>query len=199
MTHCGWNSVMESVVAGVPMITWPLFAEQFYNENFVLNRLRIGVGIDVESGLEWGKEERVGALVKRHRVEEAVSRLMGEGEAVEGMRKRASELGEMARLAVSKGGSSDVSMGLLIEDLLNQKGVEIGYAGRLDPRRLVVGLFSLGSRLSGQWERTSHGSMQQNYLNIHLQNRIIRLFSLKGRFFNLYSDLGVVLNLIPRQ
>ncbi|KAK1374092.1 UDP-glycosyltransferase 73C5 [Heracleum sosnowskyi] len=35
VTHCGWNSVTENVMAGVPMITWPLFAEQFYNEKLI--------------------------------------------------------------------------------------------------------------------------------------------------------------------
>ena len=121
MTHCGWNSVLESVTTGVPLITWPLFAEQFYNENFVLNRLGIGAGIGVESGLAWGEEESIGVLVKRDRVEVVVTRLMSESEAVEGMRKRVSELGELARAAISEGGSSYVNMGLLIEDLLNQR------------------------------------------------------------------------------
>ncbi|CAA0807509.1 UDP-glycosyltransferase 73B3 [Striga hermonthica] len=35
MTHCGWNSILEGVCAGVPMVTWPAFAEQFYNEKLV--------------------------------------------------------------------------------------------------------------------------------------------------------------------
>ncbi|RZC48471.1 hypothetical protein C5167_016892 [Papaver somniferum] len=39
VTHCGWNSVLESVAEGVPMITWPLFAEQFYNEKLVIEVL----------------------------------------------------------------------------------------------------------------------------------------------------------------
>ncbi|KAK9985549.1 hypothetical protein SO802_030500 [Lithocarpus litseifolius] len=119
MTHCGWNSLLESVTAGVPLITWPLFAEQFYNENFVLNRLGVRAGIGVKTRLAWGEEENIGVLVTRDRVEEVVTRLMGESEAVQGMRNRVSALSKMAMAAISKGGSSYVNMGLLIEDLLN--------------------------------------------------------------------------------
>ncbi|PRQ43685.1 putative flavonol 7-O-beta-glucosyltransferase [Rosa chinensis] len=32
LTHCGWNSILEAICPGIPMITWPRFAEQFYNE-----------------------------------------------------------------------------------------------------------------------------------------------------------------------
>ncbi|KAM3737107.1 hypothetical protein ACB098_09G030500 [Castanea mollissima] len=80
MTH-----LLESVTAGVLLITWPLFDEQFYNENFALNRLDIGAGIGVKTGLAWGEEENIGVLVTRDRVEEVVTRLMGESEAVQGM------------------------------------------------------------------------------------------------------------------
>ncbi|KAL4605486.1 hypothetical protein ACB092_09G032700 [Castanea dentata] len=114
MTHCGWNSVLESVTAGVPLITWPLFAEQFYNENFVLNRLGAGAGIGVKTGLAWGEEENIGVLVTGDRVEEVVTRLMAER-----TRNRVSELNKLAMVAISKGGSSYVNMGLLIEDLQN--------------------------------------------------------------------------------
>lgn len=72
--------------------------------------------------MAWGEEEKIGVLVRRDRVEKVVSQFMiNGGEEVEGMRKRASKLSELAKIAVSKGGSSYVNVGLLIDDLLNQK------------------------------------------------------------------------------
>lgn len=40
--YCGWNSTMEGVSAGVPMITWPLSSEQFFNENFITDVIKGG-------------------------------------------------------------------------------------------------------------------------------------------------------------
>eukprot|EP00262_Sarcandra_glabra_P001480 TRINITY_DN1159_c0_g1_i2.p1 TRINITY_DN1159_c0_g1~~TRINITY_DN1159_c0_g1_i2.p1 ORF type:complete len:501 (-),score=58.61 TRINITY_DN1159_c0_g1_i2:223-1725(-) len=117
VTHCGWNSVLESVSAGLPMITWPLFAEQFYNEKLITQVLEIGIAVGVGVWVERA-EERV--LVTREAVEKAVSQLMGGGEEADGMRKRAKELGEMAKRAVKKGGSSYVAMDSLIEELMTR-------------------------------------------------------------------------------
>ncbi|CAH2042354.1 unnamed protein product [Thlaspi arvense] len=120
---------MEAVVAGVPMVTWPLFGEQFYNGSFV-KRLRIGISIgSMDTGLIWGEEEDAGALVKRGRVAAAVARLMGGGGVVREIRERASRLSELARAAVRKGGSSYVNLDRLIEDLSNHKRVRMSNIG----------------------------------------------------------------------
>ncbi|GMN21738.1 hypothetical protein TIFTF001_047318 [Ficus carica] len=99
VTHCGWNSIMEAVAAGKPMITWPLFGEQFYNEKLVTDVLRIGVAVGVrEWSFDWwrlGKE-----VVKRGQVEKAVEFLMGGGVEAAEMRKRVRKLAEDAKKAV---------------------------------------------------------------------------------------------------
>ncbi|KAF3445428.1 hypothetical protein FNV43_RR10604 [Rhamnella rubrinervis] len=52
VTHCGWNSVLEAVVAGVPMIAWPLYAEQHLNRTALVED--IGMAIPVEQREEDG-------------------------------------------------------------------------------------------------------------------------------------------------
>ena len=35
LTHVGWNSTLEGIVEGVPMVCWPFFADQQINSRFV--------------------------------------------------------------------------------------------------------------------------------------------------------------------
>ncbi|XP_030523012.1 scopoletin glucosyltransferase-like [Rhodamnia argentea] len=117
VTHCGWNSTMEGVCAGVPMVTWPIFSEQFYNEKLVTQLLQIGIGVGSKQNANFG----VGAdVVSGDDIVVAVRRVMA-GEEAEEMRRRAKKLGEMARKAVGEGGSSDLDLTSLIEELMQHK------------------------------------------------------------------------------
>ncbi|XVE61617.1 hypothetical protein DITRI_Ditri06bG0054700 [Diplodiscus trichospermus] len=120
LTHCGWNSTIESVCSGVPMITWPQFSEQFFNEKLIIQILKIGVRVGVEIPVRWGEEEKLGVLVKKEQVEKAIDMLMNGGEEGEKRRIRAQELAQMARKAVEHGGSSYFNMSLLVQDILEQ-------------------------------------------------------------------------------
>ncbi|XP_028767648.1 scopoletin glucosyltransferase-like [Neltuma alba] len=113
VTHCGWNSVMEAVAAGVPMVTWPVGAEQFFNEKLVTQVLKIGVGVGVQKWVRW-----VGDSVKHEAIERAVRKVMVGEEATE-MRIRAGGFAEKAREAVAEGGSSHSDLSSLIEELLS--------------------------------------------------------------------------------
>ncbi|MED6132872.1 hypothetical protein PIB30_022784 [Stylosanthes scabra] len=112
VTHCGWNSTLEGVCAGVPMVTWPMYAEQFYNAKFVRDIARVGVGVGVQTwvGMMGGEP------VKKEVIEKAVKRIM-EGEEAEEMRRRAKELAKKAREALEEGGSSYSQFNSLIQDL----------------------------------------------------------------------------------
>ena len=112
MTHCGWNSALEGITAGVPMVTWPLCAEQFYNEKLITDVLKIGVAVGAQ---EWSRHERK-ILVKKEEIENAITQLMV-GEVAEGLRNRTKALKEMARRATEVEGSSYCDLNALIEDL----------------------------------------------------------------------------------
>ncbi|XWS55907.1 hypothetical protein CRYUN_Cryun09bG0040400 [Craigia yunnanensis] len=120
LTHCGWNSTLEGICAGVPMITWPMFAEQFFNEKQLVQKLKVGVPVGVEVVVHMGEEDKSGVLVKRDDFRKAIESLMNEGEEGKERRKRARNLAEIARKAVEEGGSSYLNITLLIEDFKQQ-------------------------------------------------------------------------------
>ncbi|KAK1267972.1 UDP-glycosyltransferase 73B4 [Acorus gramineus] len=115
MTHCGWNSVLESLSAGLPMLAWPMIGEQQLNAKFVVDEARAGLRIptgpaDVDVG-----------IVGRAVIAEGVEELMG-GEKGKRARERARELGEAGKRAVQPGGSSYTCLTELIDELRRDSG-----------------------------------------------------------------------------
>lgn len=117
LTHCGWNSMLEAISTGVPMVTWPLFADQFCNEKLAVHVLDIGVSVGVQDPLRWGEEEQIGVLVDKQDIVRAVTQLMREGKEKEERRERAKELAEKGKRALEEGGSSFVNMEMLIHEI----------------------------------------------------------------------------------
>ncbi|XP_022762350.1 scopoletin glucosyltransferase-like [Durio zibethinus] len=114
MTHCGWNSTIESITAGVPMVTWPLHAEQFANEKLIIDILKAGVSTGAKEWSRWADDTKF--KVTKDDIQRAVTRLMV-GEEAEQIRNRARELKEMARRAVEEGGSSYSDLNALLDEL----------------------------------------------------------------------------------
>ncbi|KAJ4787252.1 Glycosyltransferase [Rhynchospora pubera] len=115
LTHCGWNSTIESICNGVPMLTWPQFGDQFLNEILAADVLKIGIKIGVESSVVWGSEKSDEAMVKRDDMERKVLELMDEGKEGMERRVRARELGDKAKAAMKEGVSSHKNIELLIK------------------------------------------------------------------------------------
>ncbi|KAK1630600.1 hypothetical protein QYE76_004915 [Lolium multiflorum] len=101
LSHCGWkwNSVLESVSAGVPLAAWPMEFDQPFNAKLVVDELRIGVG--VKRSDETVRE----GLVKSEEISRTVREIML-GETRVPAAKNAAVLAGQARRAVSAGGSS---------------------------------------------------------------------------------------------
>ncbi|XP_048562282.1 UDP-glycosyltransferase 73C3-like isoform X3 [Triticum urartu] len=116
VTHCGWNSTIEGICAGVPMITWPHFGEQFLNEKLLVDVLKTGMEVGVKGVTQWGSENQE-VMVTRDEVQKAVNTLMDEGVAAEEMRVRAKDCAIKARRAFDEGGSSYDNIRLLIQEM----------------------------------------------------------------------------------
>ncbi|KAI3808713.1 hypothetical protein L1987_24671 [Smallanthus sonchifolius] len=109
VSHCGWNSVLESICAAVPILAWPLAAEQPLNAKFVVEEIKIGVRVETCDG-------SVKGFVKWEGLQKKVKELM-EGVKATDMRKNVKEISDTAMKAVEDGGSSWRSLNELIVEL----------------------------------------------------------------------------------
>jgi len=101
LTHSGWNSTLESIVAGVPMLCWPYFADQQVNSRFVSEVWKLGM--DMKD------------ICDRVIVEKMVNDLMVEKR--EEFLKSTVKMARLARESVSESGSSYCNFERLIEDI----------------------------------------------------------------------------------
>ncbi|KAK8540452.1 hypothetical protein V6N13_028071 [Hibiscus sabdariffa] len=113
LTHCGWNSVLESVVNGVPLIAWPLYAEQRMNALMLTE--------DIKVALRAKKPDENG-LVCRDEIAEAVKVLM-EGEEGKGVRNRMKYLKEAGAKVLGDNGSSTKALSEVANKWKNQTGI----------------------------------------------------------------------------
>ncbi|KAK8587630.1 hypothetical protein V6N13_086611 [Hibiscus sabdariffa] len=104
LTHCGWNSTLESISRGVPVICWPFFAEQQTNCRFACTT--------------WGIGMEVNPHVNRNDVEALVKEMM-EGDNGKKMKKKALEWKEKAEVATGVGGTSYNNFDRFIEEVLS--------------------------------------------------------------------------------
>ncbi|XP_016740785.1 UDP-glycosyltransferase 85A8-like isoform X1 [Gossypium hirsutum] len=103
LTHCGWNSTVETISEGVPVVCWPFFADQQTNCRYACTHWGIGMEVDHD--------------VKRENIEFLVKEMM-EGE--EGKKKKEKALGwkKKAEEAVEVGGSSYIDFDRFVKEAL---------------------------------------------------------------------------------
>ncbi|GJM93214.1 hypothetical protein PR202_ga09758 [Eleusine coracana subsp. coracana] len=99
MTHCGWNSVLEAVAGGVPMLAWPMYAEQRMNKVFLVEEMKLAVAVEC-----YDKE-----VVEDEEVAAKVRWLMKSDGGAE-LRQRAREAMQRAKQAMGDGGESKVAV-----------------------------------------------------------------------------------------
>ncbi|KAK9924228.1 hypothetical protein M0R45_032609 [Rubus argutus] len=110
VSHCGWNSTLESLWHGVPVATWPLYAEQQLNAFELVKELGLAVEID----MSYRNSSPV--LVSAQKIERGIREVM---ELNSDIRKRVREMSVKSKKALMDGGSSYSSLGRFINQIFN--------------------------------------------------------------------------------
>lgn len=105
VTHCGWNSVFESVRAGVPMLGWPLYAEQNLGK-LAIEELKVGLAV----------EKGENGWVSAAELEKGVTELM-DSERSKELRERVVAMREVVTSAFHCGGPSRAALERLIHEI----------------------------------------------------------------------------------
>ncbi|KAJ9540882.1 hypothetical protein OSB04_027388 [Centaurea solstitialis] len=108
VSHCGWNSILESIWYGVPIATWPLYAEQQLDAHQLVKEL----GLAVEISLDYNQLDKNQRLVLAEEIEKGIRQVMDSGSEV---RAKVAEMKAKSRMAVEDGGSSFTSLGQLVD------------------------------------------------------------------------------------
>ncbi|XP_071738913.1 UDP-glycosyltransferase 92A1-like [Rutidosis leptorrhynchoides] len=117
MSHCGWKSILESLSCGVPLLGWPMAAEQFYNAKMMVEIVKVCVEVARGTNFEVMSDDL------RVKIEEVMSE---DGKGKE-MRKKAFEIKKMIEDATrndehgSKGSSLKAMEDFLQAPLLMKK------------------------------------------------------------------------------
>ncbi|KAK9061111.1 hypothetical protein SSX86_018291 [Deinandra increscens subsp. villosa] len=101
LTHSGWNSTLESVIEGVPMICWPYFFDQQVNSRYVGEVWKLG--LDMKDTCD------------RVIIEKTVRELMEDRK--DEFRKSADEMAKFAKECLMEGGSSYANLERLVKDI----------------------------------------------------------------------------------
>ncbi|XP_010510403.1 PREDICTED: UDP-glycosyltransferase 87A2-like [Camelina sativa] len=110
-THCGFNSTLEGIYSGTPMLAFPLFWDQLLNAKMIVEDWRVGMRIE-------RKEEKL--LIGREEIKEVVKRFMDrESEEGKEMRRRACDLSDISRGAVAESGSSVSNIDAFVRNITN--------------------------------------------------------------------------------
>ncbi|KAH7568017.1 hypothetical protein JRO89_XS07G0215000 [Xanthoceras sorbifolium] len=111
LSRCRWNSTMESLCAGVPMICWPFGGDQQTNCRYACTEW--GFGVEVSGEYDDG-------YVKRNEIEKVVRELM-EGEKGHEMRNKAMDWKKMAEEATDTDDPSSINLEKLVSQLLSTR------------------------------------------------------------------------------
>lgn len=111
VSHCGWNSILESLWYGVPIATWPIYNEQQLNAHQFVKEL----GLAVEISLDYNQLNKNQSLMLAEEIEKGIGQVMDSKSEV---RAKVVEMKAKSRMALEEGGSSFASLRHLVDDFI---------------------------------------------------------------------------------
>ncbi|KVI12285.1 hypothetical protein Ccrd_009287 [Cynara cardunculus var. scolymus] len=118
LSHCGWNSIKESVFSGVPILTFPITGEQDINSEVIVGDWKIGRKVKTGSN-----------VVARAEIAAVVRRFMDrESDESKEMMERVKKVKGVCRVSVSEGGSATREIDSFIRDQLGLSDSKVGKA-----------------------------------------------------------------------
>nr|ABR17327.1 unknown [Picea sitchensis] len=112
LTHCGWNSILESLSSGVPMLAFPLFTDQCTNRWLIVEEW--GVAMDLAGNS--GSFQNYKPLVGREEIARTLKKFMGEEEGRK-LRLKVKPIREVLKKAMLDSGTSNKNLDLFVEAL----------------------------------------------------------------------------------
>ncbi|XVF65541.1 hypothetical protein PTKIN_Ptkin09bG0257400 [Pterospermum kingtungense] len=109
LSHCGWNSTLESLSQGVKMIGWPMAGEQAYNSKMLVEE--IGVAVELTRGME--------STISREKVKNVIKLVMEKEGKGGDMKKKAEEIAQHVRAAVREEGQEKGSSIKALDDFVS--------------------------------------------------------------------------------
>ncbi|KAF8648391.1 hypothetical protein HU200_064979 [Digitaria exilis] len=106
VTHCGWNSVLESVATGVPMVCVPRMSDQRMNAQLVVREWRVGVRAQIDEG----------GVLRAAELRRCIDEVMDSSESAVELRQMAGKWKRVVAEATGKGGSSDRNLMAFVDD-----------------------------------------------------------------------------------
>ncbi|KAF5816557.1 putative flavonol 3-O-glucosyltransferase [Helianthus annuus] len=114
VSHCGWNSMLESLWFGVPTATLPMYWEQQMNAFEMVVELGLAIDLKLDYKMNVLNSEGNVVIVTAEEIERGISQLMENKE----VRAKVKEMSKMSRATVAKGGSSYSSVGYILKEIM---------------------------------------------------------------------------------
>ncbi|XP_015059812.1 gallate 1-beta-glucosyltransferase-like [Solanum pennellii] len=111
LTHCGWNSSMEAISSGVPIIACPQWGDQATNAKCLVDVFKMGIRLS--------RDENGSKIIGREEIEKCLREATSDDSKVAEMIENARKWKKQAEEAVAERGSSAINIQAFVDELKN--------------------------------------------------------------------------------